>query len=55
MRFLCAESDKLRLALALQVANLWTRALFAYKLGLNDLPAILSCELLLDIQYMYIL
>lgn len=37
---MCAESDTLRLALALQVANLWTRALFAYQLGMHDLPAV---------------
>lgn len=38
VRYLAEESDKYRLALALQVANLWTRSLFAYKLGFDNLP-----------------
>lgn len=38
LRYLVTENDKYRLALALQVANLWTRSLFAYKLGMDDLP-----------------
>ncbi|KAF7976646.1 hypothetical protein HWV62_5969 [Athelia sp. TMB] len=38
LRYLVTEQDKYRLALALQVANLWTRSLFAYKLGMDDLP-----------------
>ncbi|KZP14164.1 hypothetical protein FIBSPDRAFT_921425 [Athelia psychrophila] len=38
LRYLVTESDKYRLALALQIANIWTRSLFAYKLGMDDLP-----------------
>lgn len=38
LRYLVAEEDKYRAALALQIANLWTRSLFAYKLGMDDLP-----------------
>lgn len=38
LRYLAAEEDKYRTALALQIANLWTRSLFAYKLGMDDLP-----------------
>jgi len=38
LRYLVVEEDKYRLALALQIANLWTRSLFAYKLGMDDLP-----------------
>lgn len=38
LRFLVKEEDKYRAALALQIANLWTRCLFAYKLGMDDLP-----------------
>ncbi|KAG8979253.1 DNA-directed DNA polymerase gamma mip1, partial [Tulasnella sp. 427] len=38
LRYLVTEEDKYRCALALQVANLWTRSLFAWKLGLDDLP-----------------
>jgi DNA polymerase gamma 1 len=38
LRYLVTEEDKFRAALALQIANLWTRSLFAYKLGMDDLP-----------------
>jgi len=38
LRYLVKEEDKYRAALALQIANLWTRSLFAYKLGMDDLP-----------------
>ncbi|CUA77609.1 DNA polymerase gamma 1 [Rhizoctonia solani] len=38
VRYLAKEEDKYRLALALQIANLWTRSLFAYKLGFDNLP-----------------
>ena len=38
VRYLVKEEDKYRAALALQIANLWTRSLFAFRLGLDDLP-----------------
>ncbi|KAH9024697.1 DNA polymerase family A-domain-containing protein [Lactarius pseudohatsudake] len=38
LRYLVAERDRYRAALALQVANLWTRCLFAFRLGMDDLP-----------------
>ncbi|XP_065672765.1 DNA polymerase subunit gamma-1 isoform X2 [Hydra vulgaris] len=38
VRYIVHEKDKYRAALALQISNLLTRALFAYKLQLNDLP-----------------
>ncbi|CAA7264671.1 unnamed protein product [Cyclocybe aegerita] len=38
LRYLVAEEDKYRVALALQIANLWTRSMFAYNLGMDDLP-----------------
>ena len=38
LRYLVKDEDRYRAALALQVANLWTRSFFAYKLGLDDLP-----------------
>ncbi|KAI7904387.1 DNA polymerase family A-domain-containing protein [Cokeromyces recurvatus] len=43
VRYLSTEEDQHRTALALQVANLWTRALFSYKLGIFDLPQVESC------------
>ena len=38
VRYLVKEEDRYRATLALQIANLWTRSLFAYRLGLDDLP-----------------
>ncbi|KAJ1927445.1 DNA-directed DNA polymerase gamma mip1 [Tieghemiomyces parasiticus] len=38
IRYLVKEEDRYRAGLALQVANLWTRALFSYRLGMEDLP-----------------
>ncbi|KAK2462616.1 hypothetical protein APHAL10511_005349 [Amanita phalloides] len=38
LRYLVREEDRYRAALALQVANLWTRAMFAHRLGMDDLP-----------------
>ncbi|KAI9297872.1 hypothetical protein K502DRAFT_61279 [Neoconidiobolus thromboides FSU 785] len=38
IRYLVDEKDAYRAALALQISNLWTRAMFAYRLGINDLP-----------------
>ncbi|CAE6457037.1 unnamed protein product, partial [Rhizoctonia solani] len=38
IRYLAKEEDRYRLALALQIANLWTRCMFAYKLGFDNLP-----------------
>lgn len=38
IRYLVKEEDKYRTALALQVANVWTRAMFAEQVGIEDLP-----------------
>ncbi|KAF5385731.1 hypothetical protein D9757_005495 [Collybiopsis confluens] len=38
LRYLVKDEDRFRAALALQIANIWTRSMFAYKLGLDDLP-----------------
>lgn len=38
LRYLVKEEDKYRAVLALQIANLWTRSIFAYRLGMDDLP-----------------
>lgn len=38
VRYLAKEEDRYRAALALQIANLWTRAMFAFKLNMDDLP-----------------
>ncbi|KAL8710035.1 MAG: hypothetical protein Q9220_005306 [cf. Caloplaca sp. 1 TL-2023] len=38
IRYLAKEGDKYRAAMALQVANVWTRAMFSQQMGINDLP-----------------
>ncbi|KAJ9161831.1 hypothetical protein NKR19_g1901 [Coniochaeta hoffmannii] len=38
IRYLVREPDRYRAAMALQVANLWTRAMFAEQVGIPDLP-----------------
>lgn len=38
VRFLVPEGEKYRAALALQIANLWTRAAFVQVVGVQDLP-----------------
>ncbi|KAI5367827.1 Putative DNA-directed DNA polymerase, family A, palm domain, ribonuclease H-like superfamily [Septoria linicola] len=38
IRYLSEEKDKYRTAMALQVANVWTRAMFSQQMGIDDLP-----------------
>ncbi|EJU01791.1 hypothetical protein DACRYDRAFT_94814 [Dacryopinax primogenitus] len=38
LRYLVKDEDRYRAALALQIANIWTRSLFSFKLGMDDLP-----------------
>ncbi|TFB02229.1 hypothetical protein CCMA1212_005980 [Trichoderma ghanense] len=38
IRYLVKNEDKYKTAMALQVANLWTRAMFAQQVGIDDLP-----------------
>ncbi|WVR04955.1 hypothetical protein IAU60_001967 [Kwoniella sp. DSM 27419] len=38
VRYLAKEEDRYRTALALQIANAWTRALFCFNLGMDDMP-----------------
>ncbi|KAK4232051.1 DNA polymerase gamma [Podospora fimiseda] len=38
IRYLVKEHDKYRAAMALQVANLWTRVMFTQQVGIDDLP-----------------
>ena len=38
IRYLVKEEDKYRGAMALQVANVWTRAMFSQQMGISDLP-----------------
>lgn len=38
IRYLVKNEDKYRAAMALQIANVWTRAMFSQQVGINDLP-----------------
>ena len=38
IRYIVKEEDRYRGAMALQVANVWTRAMFSQQMGINDLP-----------------
>ncbi len=38
IRYLSKMEDKYRCAMALQVANVWTRAMFSQQMGIDDLP-----------------
>lgn len=40
VRFLIKEEHVAKAALALQISNLWTRCMFASRLGMNDLPLV---------------
>jgi hypothetical protein len=40
IRYLVKEEDAHRVALALQIGNLWTRAYFAHRVGIDDLPLV---------------
>ena len=38
IRYLVKSEDRYRAAMALQVANVWTRAMFSQQMGIDDLP-----------------
>ena len=38
IRYLVQSPDRYRAAMALQIANLWTRAMFSQQMGISDLP-----------------
>jgi len=38
IRYLVTDADRYRAAMALQVANVWTRAMFSQQMGIDDLP-----------------
>lgn len=51
IRYLVKEEDKYRAALALQVANVWTRAMFAQQVGIDDLPQSCAYFSAIDIDH----
>lgn len=38
IRYLVKDEDKYRAVMAMQVANIWTRAMFSQQMGIDDLP-----------------
>ncbi|PIK41139.1 putative DNA polymerase subunit gamma-1-like [Apostichopus japonicus] len=50
VRYLVKSEDRYKAALALQIANLLTRCMFAYKLGMNDLPQSVAFFSAMDID-----
>ncbi|KAM3828307.1 DNA polymerase subunit gamma-1 isoform 1-T1 [Vipera latastei] len=51
VRYLVKSEDRYRAALALQITNLLTRCMFAYKLGLQDLPQSVAFFSAVDIDH----
>ncbi|KAI8342259.1 DNA polymerase family A-domain-containing protein [Chlamydoabsidia padenii] len=51
VRYLSSVNDQHRTALALQVANLWTRAMFSYKLGIHNLPQSIAFFSAVDLDH----
>ncbi|BFZ57701.1 DNA-directed DNA polymerase gamma mip1 [Savitreella phatthalungensis] len=48
IRYLCRSEDATLVAYLLQIANLWTRAMFAHQLGIHDLPQ--SCAFFSEVD-----
>ncbi|GBC08066.1 hypothetical protein RclHR1_00790016 [Rhizophagus clarus] len=53
VRYLVKEDDAYRAALALQISNLWTRAMFSHMLGIEDLPLTTAFFSGIDIDHVY--
>ncbi|KAI1632837.1 DNA polymerase gamma [Biscogniauxia mediterranea] len=51
IRYLVKDEDKYRAAMALQVSNIWTRAMFAQQVGINDLPQACAFFSAIDIDH----
>ena len=51
IRYLVKEEDKYRAAMALQVANVWTRAMFCQQMGIDDLPQSCAYFSAIDIDH----
>ena len=51
IRYLSSERDKYRVAMALQISNLWTRAVFCEQMGIDDLPQNCAFFSLIDIDH----
>lgn len=51
IRYLVKENDKYRAAMALQVANVWTRAMFSQQMGIDDLPQSVAYFSAVDVDH----
>ncbi|KAI0442201.1 DNA polymerase gamma [Xylaria telfairii] len=51
IRYLVKNEDKYRAAMALQISNLWTRAMFAQQVGIDDLPQACAYFSAVDIDH----
>ncbi len=51
IRYLVRDADRFRAAMALQVANLWTRAMFAEQVGIRDLPQACAFFSAIDVDH----
>jgi DNA polymerase gamma 1 len=51
IRYLVKEEDKYRAAMALQISNVWTRAMFSQQVGINDLPQACAYFSAVDIDH----
>lgn len=51
IRYLVKNEDKYRAAMALQVANLWTRCMFSQQIGIDDLPQACAFFSAIDIDH----
>ena len=51
IRYLVKEEDRYRAALSLQVANVWTRAMFSQQVGIDDLPQACAFFSAVDIDH----
>ncbi|KAK7436142.1 DNA polymerase family A [Colletotrichum acutatum] len=51
IRYLVKNHDKYRAAMALQVANVWTRAMFSQQVGIHDLPQSVAYFSAIDIDH----
>jgi DNA polymerase gamma 1 len=51
IRYLVASKDRYKAAMALQVANIWTRAMFSQQIGINDLPQACAFFSAVDIDH----
>lgn len=51
IRYLVKDEDRYRVAMALQVANVWTRAMFSQQMGIEDLPQSVAYFSAVDVDH----